>query len=58
MARGPLVPNVKYVLVPNRRPPSKEGHLLTDNTEARRPRVFLVGRHKFEKISVEFTEVD
>jgi hypothetical protein len=34
MARGSLVPNVKYVLVPNRRPPSKEGHLFTDNTEA------------------------
>jgi hypothetical protein len=34
MARGSLVPNVKYVQVPNRRPPSKEGHLSTDNTEA------------------------
>ena len=34
MARGSLVPNVKYVLVPNRRPSSKEGHLFTDNTEA------------------------
>jgi hypothetical protein len=27
-------------------------------TSIRRPRVFLVGRHKFEKISVEVTEVD
>jgi hypothetical protein len=34
MARGSLVPNVKYVLVPNRRPPSKEGDLFTDNIEA------------------------
>jgi hypothetical protein len=32
--QGILVPNVKYVLVPNRRPPSREGHLFTDNTEA------------------------
>ena len=29
-----LAPNVKYVLVPNYRPPSREGHLFTDNTEA------------------------
>jgi len=34
MARGSLVPNVKYVLVPNRRPPSKKAILFTDNTEA------------------------
>src|ERR1700730_16146523 len=34
MARGSLVPSVKYVLVPNRRPPSREGHLFTGNTEA------------------------
>jgi len=26
--------------------------------KCRRPRVFLVGRHEFEKISVEVTEVD
>jgi hypothetical protein len=34
MAKGSLVPNFKYVLVPNRGPPSKEGHLFADNTEA------------------------
>jgi hypothetical protein len=34
MARGSLVPNVKYVLVANQHPPSREGHLFTDNTEA------------------------
>jgi hypothetical protein len=33
-AEGSLVPSIKYVLVPNRRPPSREGHLFTDNTEA------------------------
>ncbi len=33
-AEGSLVPSVKYVLVPNHRPPSREGHLFTDNTEA------------------------
>jgi alpha-beta hydrolase superfamily lysophospholipase len=33
-AEGSLVPSVKYVLVPNPRPPSREGHLFTDNTEA------------------------
>jgi len=32
--RGSLVPNVKYVLVPNHRPPSTESHLFTDNIEA------------------------
>jgi hypothetical protein len=34
MAGGSLVPNVKYVLVPNHRPPSTESHLFTDNIEA------------------------
>ena len=33
-AEGSLVPSIKYVLVPNHRPPSREGHLFTDNTEA------------------------
>jgi hypothetical protein len=33
-AEGSLVPSIKYVLVPNRRPPSREGHLFTDTTEA------------------------
>jgi hypothetical protein len=33
-ADGSLVPSVKYVLVANRRPPSTEGHLFTDNTDA------------------------
>ena len=33
-AEGSLVPSVKYVLVPNHRPPSREGHLFADNTEA------------------------
>ncbi len=33
-AEGSLVPSVKYVLVPNHRPPSREGHLFTDNTDA------------------------
>ena len=33
-AEGSLVPSIKYVLVPNRRPPSREGHLFADNTEA------------------------
>ena len=31
---GSLVPSIKYVLLPNKRPPSREGHLFTDNTEA------------------------
>jgi hypothetical protein len=31
---GSLVPSVKYVLLPNQRPPSKEGHVFADNTEA------------------------
>jgi len=34
MARGSFVPSLKYVQVPNHRPPSKEGHLFTDTTEA------------------------
>jgi pimeloyl-ACP methyl ester carboxylesterase len=33
-AVGSLVPSIKYVPLPNRRPPSREGHLFTDNTEA------------------------
>jgi pimeloyl-ACP methyl ester carboxylesterase len=33
-AEGSLVPSIKYVLLPNRRPPSREGHVFTDNTEA------------------------
>ena len=31
---GSLVPSIKYVLLPNNRPPSREGHIFTDNTEA------------------------
>jgi fermentation-respiration switch protein FrsA (DUF1100 family) len=30
---GSLVPSIKYVLLPNNRPPSREGHIFTDNTE-------------------------
>jgi pimeloyl-ACP methyl ester carboxylesterase len=33
-AEGSLVPNIRYVLLPNQRPPSREGHIFTDNTEA------------------------
>jgi pimeloyl-ACP methyl ester carboxylesterase len=33
-AAGSLVPSIEYVLLPNHRPPSKECHLFTDNTEA------------------------
>ena len=33
-AEGSLVPSIKYVLVPNHRPPSREGHLFADNREA------------------------
>src|ERR1700738_101146 len=33
-AEGSLVPSIKYVLVPNHRLPSREGHLFTDNTDA------------------------
>ena len=31
---GSLVPSIKYVLLPNHRAPSREGHIFTDNTEA------------------------
>jgi len=34
MARGSLVPSVEYVLVPNRRRPSREGHLFINNLDA------------------------
>jgi pimeloyl-ACP methyl ester carboxylesterase len=34
-AEGSLVPSIKYVLVPNHRPPSREGHQFVDNAEAR-----------------------
>jgi pimeloyl-ACP methyl ester carboxylesterase len=33
-AEGSLVPSAKYVLLPSPRPPSREGHILADNTEA------------------------
>jgi pimeloyl-ACP methyl ester carboxylesterase len=33
-SEGSLVPSVKYVLLPNPRPPSQEGHIFADNTEA------------------------
>jgi pimeloyl-ACP methyl ester carboxylesterase len=33
-AEGSLVPSIKYVLLPNERPPSREGHIFADNTEA------------------------
>ena len=33
-AEGSLVPSIKYVLVPNHRPPSREGHQFADNTPA------------------------
>jgi hypothetical protein len=33
-AEGSLVPSIKYVLLPNHRPPSREGHQFTDNTQA------------------------
>jgi pimeloyl-ACP methyl ester carboxylesterase len=32
-AEGSLVPSIKYVLLSNPRPPSREGHMFTDNTE-------------------------
>jgi pimeloyl-ACP methyl ester carboxylesterase len=32
-AEGSLVPSIKYVLLPNQRPPSTEGHIFADNTE-------------------------
>ena len=33
-AEGSIVPSIKYVLLPNHRSPSREGHLFTDNTQA------------------------
>ena len=33
-AEGSLVPSIKYVLLPNQRPPSREGHPFSDNVEA------------------------
>jgi pimeloyl-ACP methyl ester carboxylesterase len=33
-AEGSLVPSIRYVLLPNPRPPSREGHIFADNTEA------------------------
>ena len=33
-AEGSLVPSIKYMLLPNHRPPSREGHQFTDNTQA------------------------
>ena len=33
-AEGSLVPSIKYVLLPNPRPPSREGHIFADNTGA------------------------
>jgi fermentation-respiration switch protein FrsA (DUF1100 family) len=33
-AEGSLVPSIKYALLPNLRPPSREGHIFADNTEA------------------------
>ena len=32
-AEGSLVPEIRYVLLPNPRPPSLEGHIFADNTE-------------------------
>jgi pimeloyl-ACP methyl ester carboxylesterase len=46
-AEGSLVPSIRYVLVPNLRPPSREGHLFTDNTDALNEAVagWLAGQH-------------
>ena len=33
-SEGSLVSSIKYVLLPNHRPPSREGHQFTDNTQA------------------------
>ena len=33
-AEGSLVPSIRYVLLPNQRRPSREGHIFADNTEA------------------------
>jgi pimeloyl-ACP methyl ester carboxylesterase len=30
---GSLVPSIRYVLAPNHRPPNRDGHLFTDNTQ-------------------------
>jgi len=32
-AEESLIPSIKYVLVPNRRPPSREGHQFADNAD-------------------------
>ena len=32
-AEGSLVPSIKYVLLPNHRPPSREGHQFADNID-------------------------
>ena len=32
-AEGSLVPSIEYVLLPNHRPPSREGHKFADNTQ-------------------------
>jgi hypothetical protein len=32
-AEGSLVPSIKYMLLPNHCPPSREGHQFTDNSE-------------------------
>ena len=46
-AEGSLVPSIRYVLVPNHRPPSREGHMFTDNTDALNEAVagWLAGQH-------------
>ena len=33
-AEGSLVPSIKYMLLPNPRPPSREGHQFAHNAEA------------------------
>jgi pimeloyl-ACP methyl ester carboxylesterase len=33
-AEGSLVPSIKYLMLPNQRPPSREGHSFTDTAEA------------------------
>jgi hypothetical protein len=33
-AEGSLVPSIRYMLLPNPRPPSREGHIFADNAEA------------------------
>jgi hypothetical protein len=33
-AERSLVPSIRYVLLPNQRPLSREGHIFADNTEA------------------------